>query len=72
MLEESNLARWISQLLKPHVQQIVVCDARRNRLISQDHHKHDQPSHDSLNAVCRTTFERSSCAANTFSLWLRY
>ena len=36
MLEESNLARWISQLLKPHVQQIVVCDARRNRLISQD------------------------------------
>jgi hypothetical protein len=34
--------------------------------------QHDQPSHDSLNAVCRTTFERSSCAANTFSLWLRY
>jgi transposase len=42
MLEESNLARWIGQLLKPHVQQLVVCDARRNRLISHDHHKHDQ------------------------------
>jgi transposase len=42
MLEESNLARWISQLLKPLVQQIVVCDARRNRLISQDAHKHDR------------------------------
>ena len=42
MLEESNLARWLSQLLKPHVQQLVVCDARRNRLISQDHHKHDK------------------------------
>ena len=42
MLEESNLARWIGQLLKPHVQQLVVCDARRNRLISQDHHKHDR------------------------------
>ena len=42
MLEESNLARWISQLLKPHVQQLIVCDARRNRLISQDHHKHDK------------------------------
>jgi transposase len=41
MLEESNLARWISQLLKPHVQQSVVCDARRNHLISHDHHKHD-------------------------------
>ena len=42
MLEESNLARWLSQLLKPHVQQLVVCDARRNRLISHDHHKHDK------------------------------
>src|ERR1022692_3036413 len=42
MLEESNLARWISQLLKPHVQQLIVCDARRNRLISQDAHKHDR------------------------------
>jgi transposase len=42
MLEESNLARWIGQLLKPHVQQFVVCDARRNRLISHDHHKHDR------------------------------
>ena len=42
MLEESNLARWISQLLKPHLQQIVVCDARRNRLISHDAHKHDR------------------------------
>lgn len=42
MLEESNLARWLGQLLKPHVQQLVVCDARRNHLISQDHHKHDR------------------------------
>ena len=42
MLEESNLARWIGRLLKPHVQQLVVCDARRNRLISQDAHKHDR------------------------------
>lgn len=42
MLEESNLARWLGQLLKPHVQQLVVCDARRNRLISHDPHKHDR------------------------------
>src|ERR1017187_10464646 len=42
MLEESNLARWLSQLLKPQVQQLVVCDARRNRLIREDPHKHDQ------------------------------
>ena len=36
LLEESNLARWLGQLLRPHVQQLVVCDARRNRLISHD------------------------------------
>lgn len=42
MLEESNLARWLAQLLRPHVQQLVVCDARRNRLISHDPHKHDR------------------------------
>jgi transposase len=42
MLEESNLARWLGQLLRPHVQQLVVCDARRNRLISHDPHKHDR------------------------------
>ena len=42
MLEESNLARWLGELLRPHVQQLVVCDARRNRLISHDPHKHDQ------------------------------
>jgi hypothetical protein len=33
-LEESNLARWLWQLLRPHVSQLVVCDARHNKLIS--------------------------------------
>jgi len=42
VLEESNLARWISQLLRPQVQQLVVCDARHNRLISSHPNKHDQ------------------------------
>jgi len=42
MLEESNLARWLGELLRPHVQRLVVCDARRNRLISHDPHKHDR------------------------------
>jgi len=32
--------------------------------------QHDQPSHDSLSAVCLATFERSSCAANDLFLWL--
>ena len=42
VLEESNPARWISQTLRPHVQQRVVCDARHNRLISSHPNKHDQ------------------------------
>jgi transposase len=42
VLEESNLARWISQLLRPLVQQLVVADPRHNRLISAHPNKHDQ------------------------------
>lgn len=40
-LEETNLARWLWQLLRPHVQQLVVCDARHNKLISSHHNKKD-------------------------------
>jgi transposase len=41
-LEESNLARWLWQLLRPHVSQLVVCDARHNKLISSHPNKNDQ------------------------------
>ena len=41
-LEESNLARWLWQLLRPHVAQLVVCDARHNHLISSHPNKKDQ------------------------------
>src|SRR6185436_12533068 len=40
-LEESNLARWLWQLLRPHVAQLVVCDARHNKLISSHPNKKD-------------------------------
>jgi transposase len=40
-LEESNLARWLWQLLRPHVAQLVVCDARHNKLISTHPNKKD-------------------------------
>jgi transposase len=59
MLEESNLARWISQLLRPHVQQLIVCDARRNRLISQDAHKHDRRDAFALARLLRLNEYRS-------------
>ena len=42
VLEESNLARWLWQLLRPHVQ-LVVCDARHNKLISAHPNKKDAP-----------------------------
>ena len=32
-LEESNLARWLWQLLRPHVSQLVVCDAWLGRTV---------------------------------------
>ena len=41
-LEETILARWIAQLLTPHVQKLVVCDARHNRLISSHPNKDDR------------------------------
>jgi transposase len=40
-LEESNLARWLWKLLRPHVTQLVVCDARHNKLISAHPNKKD-------------------------------
>lgn len=42
VLEETNLARWLWQLLRPHVQQLVVCDARHNKLISAHPNKRDE------------------------------
>ena len=41
-LEETNLARWLWQLLRPHVQQLVVCDARHNKLVSSHPNKRDE------------------------------
>ncbi len=41
-LEETNLARWLWQLLRPHVQQLIVCDARHNQLISSHPNKRDE------------------------------
>lgn len=41
VLEESNLARWLGGLLRPKVTQLVVCDARHNRLICAHPNKKD-------------------------------
>ena len=41
-MDESQLARWFWQLLRPHVAQLVVCDARHNKLISSHPNKKDE------------------------------
>jgi transposase len=41
-LEASPLARWAVKLLRPHVEQIIVCEPRFNKLIGQNPHKRDE------------------------------
>ena len=40
-VEESSLAGWIANALRPHVDELIVCDPRRNALISRGGHKDD-------------------------------
>jgi len=41
-LEECGLSRWLAEVAKPHVTQVVVCDPRENHRISRHHHKCDE------------------------------
>lgn len=41
-LEASPLARWAAKLLRPHVDQLIVCEPRFNKLIGSDPHKRDE------------------------------
>jgi transposase len=41
-VEECGLGRWVAQVARPHVQAVLVCDPRHNRLISQSHRKCDE------------------------------
>ena len=40
-VEESALAGWIANALRPHVDELIVCDRRHNALISRSGHKDD-------------------------------
>ena len=42
VIEESTLAQWVSQILKPYAKEIVICDPRENRLISRNGSKRDE------------------------------
>ncbi|EEF62113.1 hypothetical protein [Pedosphaera parvula] len=41
-LEECGLGRWLAQVARPHVAEVLVCDPRQNHLISRHHHKCDE------------------------------
>jgi transposase len=41
-LEECGLSRWLAQVAKPHVTEVIVCDPRENHHISRHHHKCDE------------------------------
>lgn len=40
-LEAGSLSRWAARTASPYVDQVLVCDARQNRLISRNAHKSD-------------------------------
>lgn len=40
-LEECGLSRWLAQVARPHVTEVIVCDPGHNHLISRHHHKCD-------------------------------
>jgi transposase len=41
-LEECGLGRWLAQVARPHVTDVIVCDPRENHRISRHHHKCDE------------------------------
>jgi len=41
-VEECGLGRWLAQVAKPHVSEVIVCDPRENHHISRHPHKCDE------------------------------
>lgn len=53
VLEESPMADWAMRVLQPYVAEVIVCDPRRNRLISEDGDKTDKIDPGKLNELYR-------------------
>lgn len=51
--EASPLARWVAKLLRPHVEQLIVCEPRHNRLIGSNPNKRDEQDVQSLCTLLR-------------------
>jgi len=53
VIEESPMADWAMRVLEPYVTEVIVCDPRRNRLISHDGDKTDDIDPGKLNELYR-------------------
>jgi transposase len=53
VIEEGPLADWLYRSLYPHVQEMIVCDPRRNALIARDGEKSDALDWRKLASLCR-------------------
>jgi transposase len=53
VVEESPMADWAMRVLQPYVAEMIICDPRRNRLISQDGDKTDDIDPGKLNELYR-------------------
>lgn len=70
--EEGPLAGWLYRQLKDHVDVLVVCDPRRNKLVSADGDKDDRLDAAKLASLLRGNFLRSvHHSDNLQRLWLK-
>ena len=44
VVEESPLAQWIKTALEPYVDELIICDPRKNRWIAEDEFNDDRSS----------------------------
>jgi len=50
-VEESQLADWVTRVLKPHVDEVIRCQPRFNKLISESEDKRDKTDAESLSEL---------------------
>ena len=58
VVEESHLAQWIKMTLEPYVDELIVCDPRRNRWIAKADFANDRTSSIKLAQLCRGGYIR--------------
>jgi len=57
-VEESQMADWVTRVLKPHVDEVIRCQPRFNKLISESEDKCDKVDCESLSECPQVSFFR--------------